>query len=245
MIRFARLCWLGGELTFAFARYLAEVRLAPAEQAARKRALWLQKCARRILRVFGVKLDISGELPHEGLLVCNHLGYLDILVIASLVSARFISKREVRNWPIFGALAHLAGTLFVDREKRGSAARSGAELREALEAGELVVLFPEGTSSGGAQVLPFKSALLEPVAHTTYSLSAGFIQYSLPKGSVPDEVCYWRDMTLFPHLLNLLGKREISARIAFTRVQKAAVDRKQLARQLHSEVVRLKEAFSY
>jgi 1-acyl-sn-glycerol-3-phosphate acyltransferase len=73
-------------------------------------------------------------------------------------------------------------------------------------------------------------------------LSAGFIEYTLRDGCVADEVCYWRDMTLAPHLLNLLGKRGLEAQLRFTRLRQASPDRKQLAQQLHSEVVRLKEA---
>jgi 1-acyl-sn-glycerol-3-phosphate acyltransferase len=77
-----------------------------------------------------------------------------------------------------------------------------------------------------------------------HSLSAGYIEYALNDGSVADEVCYWRDMTLVPHLLNLLGKRSVQARLRFTELRQVSPDRKQLARQLHSEVVRLKESIA-
>ena len=77
-----------------------------------------------------------------------------------------------------------------------------------------------------------------------HGLSAGCIDYALPGGNVAEEVCYWRDMTLVPHLLNLLGKRRLEARLCLTELQQPSADRKQLARQLHSEVVRLKEACS-
>jgi len=86
-------------------------------------------------------------------------------------------------------------------------------------------------------------------AHADYlrqphALSAGFIEYALSNGDVAEEVCYWKDMTLFPHLLNLFRKRVIDARRCFTELWPASSDRKELARRLHSEVVRLKEAFS-
>jgi 1-acyl-sn-glycerol-3-phosphate acyltransferase len=93
-------------------------------------------------------------------------------------------------------------------------------------------------------VLPFKSSLLEPAMGQPHSLSAGYIEYALNDGSVADEVCYWRDMTLVPHLLNLLGKRSVQARLRFTELRQVSPDRKQLARQLHSEVVRLKESIA-
>ena len=81
-------------------------------------------------------------------------------------------------------------------------------------------------------------------ARQPHALSAGFIKYALSDGDVAEEVCYWKDMTLFPHLLNLFSKRGIDARLCFTELRPASSDRKELARRLHTEVVRLKEAFS-
>ena len=94
-------------------------------------------------------------------------------------------------------------------------------------------------------MLPFESSLLEPATQQPHGLSAGFIEYSLNDGSVADEVCYWRDMTLLPHLLNLLGKRSLNARLCFTELREVSPDRKHQARQLRSEVVRLKESFAF
>ena len=117
-------------------------------------------------------------------------------------------------------------------------------LQQLIRDGVLVVLFPEGTSSGGETVLPFKSSLFEPVVEMRTPVAAGALRYFLARGSVADEVCYWRDMTLLPHLLNLLGKRGLAARLCFTELRQVSSDRKHLERQLHSEVVRLKESFS-
>jgi 1-acyl-sn-glycerol-3-phosphate acyltransferase len=178
------------------------------------------------------------------MLASNHLSYLDILMLGAITPVAFVAKREVRNWPVFGWFARLAGTMFVHREKRSDVNRSTAEIKEALRNGALVVLFPEGTSSDGDTVLPFKSALLAPATQQEHPLSASFIRYGLDDGSVADEVCYWRDMTLVPHLLNLLGKRGVSAHVSFMQVHEGCANRKELARQLHAEVVRLREAFS-
>jgi 1-acyl-sn-glycerol-3-phosphate acyltransferase len=208
------------------------------------RARWLQNVCRRVLHVFSLQLRVTGTIPTSGLLVCNHLSYLDILVLGATTPCIFISKCEVRRWPVFGWFASLAGTLFLRRDNRSDVARMIREMRRTLDTGALVVLFPEGTTSDGREVLPFKSSLLESTTRQVHGLSAGLIEYSLADGNVPDEVCYWRDMTLAPHLLNLLGKRGLEARLRFTRLQQPSPDRKQLARQLHSEVVRLKESFS-
>jgi 1-acyl-sn-glycerol-3-phosphate acyltransferase len=195
-----------------------------------------------MLRVFNLELRASGAIPTRGLLVCNHLSYLDILALGALAPGAFVAKREVKAWPVLGWFARLAGTLFVHREKRHDVGRAAAEIEAALDQGGLVVLFPEGTSSGGETVLPFKSALLAPAARREHPLTAAFIRYALADGSVPDEVCYWRDMTLVPHLLNLLGKQGVSARVFFAGLPQPRRDRKELARQLHAEVLRLKKS---
>jgi 1-acyl-sn-glycerol-3-phosphate acyltransferase len=104
------------------------------------------------------------------------------------------------------------------------------------------VLFPEGTSSDGKSVLPFKSSLLEPAAKHTHALFASRIGYTLEDGDVGEELCYWGDMTLVPHLFNLLSKKSIHAFVSFTLVHDSSTDRKELARQLHSEISKLNEA---
>lgn len=238
--RFYRFCWFLGELGWAFGSYCARVPFVRRERVSQARAAWLQQSSRRLLNLLDVGLDVSGKVPETGLLVCNHLSYLDILVIGATTPARFVAKSEVAKWPLFGLFARLAGTVFVNRERRIEAGRSGAELKNALKEGGVVVLFPEGTSTSGEEVLPFKSALLEPVAGAEHRVSAGCIRYSMASGSVAEEVCYWGEMTLFPHLLNLLGKEQIRARLCFSEVRPAGTERKQLARQLHSEVLRLK-----
>jgi 1-acyl-sn-glycerol-3-phosphate acyltransferase len=148
----------------------------------------------------------------------------------------------VRTWPVLGWFARLAGTIFVDRRKPIQALRSAEEIAGVLKRGALVILFPEGTSSGGEIVLPFKSSLLEPAARQLDPLIAGHIRYDLEDGDVREEVCYWKDMIFVPHLLNLLSKRAVRAAVAFTAVRPASSNRKELARQLHFEVLSLQNA---
>jgi 1-acyl-sn-glycerol-3-phosphate acyltransferase len=109
----------------------------------------------------------------------------------------------------------------------------------------LVILFPEGTSSGGETVLSFKSSLLEPTARNAHVLTAGSISYELDDGDVSEEVCYWKDMTLVPHLINLLSKRRVHAELHFAQTPQQTTNRKILARQLHSQVLHLKTAIHH
>lgn len=239
-----KLLWLGAELALAAMNLVRFCVFRPEETLPTSRAAWLQHTARRMLRVLGVVSRVSGGIPSSGLLVSNHLGYLDILVLAANMRAVFVSKSEVKSWPVFGWFARRAGTIFVQRDKTTHVGRLTNAIEAALHSGVAVILFPEGTSSGGQTVLPFKSSLLEPAARQKHPLTAGVIHYELPDGDVSEEVCYWKDMTLLPHLLNLLSKREVRASVRFTELQQGSTNRKELARQLHSEVLRLKAALA-
>jgi 1-acyl-sn-glycerol-3-phosphate acyltransferase len=168
------------------------------------------------------------------------LSYLDILVISSLTPAVFVAKHEIKSWPVFGWLASMAGTLYVQREKKRDVARVNPEMDAVLGNGVLLVLFPEGTSSDARTVLPFKSSLLEPAAHTQLPVTAGCIGYTLADGDAGNDVCYWGDMTLVPHLVNLLSRKKVEATIRFQQLNAPSSDRKELTRQLQVEVLRLK-----
>lgn len=205
-----------------------------------ERSRWLQRSSRRALNIFSVVTTSEGSPPATGLLVCNHLSYLDILVIVSLVPAVFVSKSEVKSWPVFGWCASLAGTLFVVRARRSDVTRMNSEIERTLDGGNVLVLFPEGTSWNSRELLPFKSSLLEPIVGSKHPLTVAHISYALADGDVTNDICYWDNMTFFPHLLNLMTKKQIKSRVRFAPVQTPAANRKELALQLHAEVSRLK-----
>ncbi len=241
MLRTAgRIVWVAVEITGAIFDYFFDVILnAPANQRA-ARAAWMHRAARRHLQIFNCFPEVSGPVPKSGLLVSNHLGYLDILAISSVTPAAFVSKAEVRGWPIFGWLAKIGGTIFVQREHRLQVGAANIEIQAALAEGALVVVFPEGTSSNGETVLPFRASLLEPALRGGYEISIACLRYELVDGDAKQEVCYWGDHTFFPHLLNLLGKRQIRATLRFEPFRRTTDDRKELAKELHAAVVELK-----
>jgi 1-acyl-sn-glycerol-3-phosphate acyltransferase len=205
-----------------------------------ERTRWLQRSSRRALRVFQVQIEARGPRPTTGLLVSNHLSYLDILVLVTLLPAVFVAKREIKNWPVFGWFGRLAGTLFVERARRSDVARMGSEIGAVLAGGQVVVLFPEGTSWNGRELLPFKSSLLEPIIGSPHPLSVAGIGYALADGSVENDVCYWGDMTFFPHLVRLMSRKQVRAQVRFAAIGERATNRKELARQLHAAVLQLK-----
>lgn len=221
--------------------YVFTIKFAGKTGSLHARALWLQRQSKRLLRVLGIKPAYEGEPPAQGVLVCNHLSYTDILVLAARHPLIFIAKAEVERWPVFGMLSQFAGTLFVRRDVRSDVIRLGAQMPQIVDAGIVLAFFPEGTSTGGDRVLPFHASLLAPASAHGWTITPGFLRYEMEPGdgSVEDDVAYWRDMVFGPHLLNLLGKREIRACMTYGLPELASKDRKALAQYLHAEVSRL------
>ncbi|MBZ5572688.1 MAG: 1-acyl-sn-glycerol-3-phosphate acyltransferase [Acidobacteriia bacterium] len=201
-----------------------------------ERARWLHGACASALRRLGIDIAAEGRFPSHGLLVANHLSYLDILVFSALSPCVFVSKKEVRSWPLFGLMAWMAGTVFVDRARSTDTHRANTEMSEALSDGAVVVLFPEGTSSNGSSVLPFRPALFEAAIRAGADISSACISYEVEDGSASNDVCYWGSSTFFPHLLRLLSKGKIRSRVRFSAASKRFSDRK-LAAQTTQEMV--------
>ena len=227
-----RLVWFCATLAAAALDFAGRLWLCGLHRDQTSRCEWTSRWARALLRCVNLHADYAGEPPRAGLLVSNHLSYLDIIVLAARQPAVFVSKADVRGWPGIGFLTKLAGTLFIRREKRGDVSPLNEQIAALVQAGIVVIVFPEGTSSDGHSVMPFYSSLLEPAAASGCAVTPAFIRYELADGVAEDEVCYWRDMTFGSHFLNLLTKREIRAHVRFGAVRAAGSDRKQLAREL-------------
>ncbi|MFH1499662.1 MAG: lysophospholipid acyltransferase family protein [Verrucomicrobiota bacterium] len=233
-----RLCGLLGAAFFAAAALL----VCPRNRAdARARAQWLQRLCARVLRVIGVRVRERGQPVHGALIAANHLGYIDILVLSALTPVVFVAKREVRGWPLFGWFAARAGTRFIDRGKPGDVVRVGGELTALIADGLSVLVFLEGTSSDGRQVLPFKPSLLEPAVRGGWPVAAAALDYAVPPGrSVENEVAWWGDMTLPPHLANFLTLPWVEARVSWGEPRPADMNRKELAAVLREDVLSLR-----
>lgn len=237
----ARLGRLAVAILISLLDYLFRCTFHRPEGRRAARAAWLHRASGRTLRFFHIKAQAAGPVPSRGLLVCNHLSYLDILVLSSLTPAVFVSKHDVKFWPVFGQFAVLGGTVFVDRARRFQVGQVNDEITTALQQGALVVLFPEGTSSNGQTLLPFKSSLLEPATDPTWPLTIGWIHYEIDDGDASEEVCYWGNHTFFPHMLNLLSKNHVRANVRFGQFSERNDDRKELAQQLRAEILALKK----
>jgi 1-acyl-sn-glycerol-3-phosphate acyltransferase len=207
---------------------------------AASRALVQHLWSRGMCAILGVRFLVSGSRPRAGaLLVANHLSYLDILVLGAQFPCTFVSKAEVARWPVLGFLARAMGTLFLEREKKRDLGRVNHALARRLGRGETLVIFPEGTSTSGAEVLPFRPALLEPAVTLGLAVHFAALQYATPSGARPaaEAVCWWGDMEFLPHLLGLLALPGVEASVAFGAEPLRADDRKDLAVRLRRAVV--------
>ncbi len=214
------------------------------DRSVRGRALWMQRWSRFTLRVMGVQVRVRGEPPLDGLLVSNHTGYLDVLVIGAAAPVVFVSKLEVRSWPIAGALTRGAGTIYVDRESRSATGSVTAQMQERLAAQVPVVMFPEGTSSDGTGLLPFRSSLFEAPVALGAAIHGACLRYSIPGSPnsaqiVREQVAYWGEMSLLRQLPLLLGLKRVEAVVEFSPVEIRAGDRKSAAVEAEALVRRM------
>ena len=194
------------------------------------------KAAAALLRM---RVTVRGTPPQAPfLLVSNHLSYLDIVVFASQLDAVFVAKNDVASWPLLGLLCRSMGTIFVNRSSRRDVVRVNSLIGKALATSKGVLLFPEGTSTAGAEVLPFFSALLEPCVAGGYPVSFAAIRYQTPAGEPSPQwaVCWWGDMTFLPHLYRLFQLRSLEASLVFGSHAVRADCRKTLARELRQAV---------
>jgi 1-acyl-sn-glycerol-3-phosphate acyltransferase len=204
------------------------------------RGLIFRTWARSLCKIMGVRVRVDGSPPKAPfLLVSNHLSYLDIPVLATAVDAVFISKAEVADWAVIGAICRSIGTIFVDRTSHRDLPRATREISEVLSGGEGVVLFPEGTSSQGAEVMPFRPSLLETAVRSGVGVSWATLHYSTPDEEPPAHlaVCWWGRMPFAAHVYSLLAISRIHAKIVFGNERILARERKALADRLHRAVI--------
>jgi len=205
-----------------------------------QRALWLQNSARRVLKCLNAEIQVEGQPPACGLVVANHLSYLDILVFSAAMPCFFVAKMDVGRWPIFGRAARAGGTIFLDRASAASAASVADQIAARLNLPVPVLLFPEGTSTDGTEVLRFHSRLIEPAAAAGAPITAAAIGYEFADGTQERELCWYDDVEFLPHLWRVLGVKQFSARLQFGEPRIYA-DRRAAASQTHADVTAMRE----
>jgi 1-acyl-sn-glycerol-3-phosphate acyltransferase len=205
------------------------------------RAVWLQQSAIMILKCMGIGFDVEGQPPACGLVVSNHLSYLDIIIISAAMPCFFVAKMEIGGWPFFGNAARTGGTIFLDRSSLASAMSVADQITERLRLPVPVLLFPEGTSTDGAQVLRFHSRLIDPATTAGAPITAAAIRYVLEGGMKERELCWYGDESFTTHLWKVLGVAGFSAHLHFGE-PKIYPDRRTAADETHAEITAWREA---
>ena len=195
--------------------------------------------ARGIARGVGLRIQVEGRPPEAPfLLVSNHLGYLDIVTLMAAAPAVFVSRADVAGWPVLGRLARSADTIFIDRALKRDVARVNELIASVLDQGRGLIMFPEGTSTAGEEVLPFRSSLLQPAAALELPVSWASLAYHTPPGepAAAEAVAWWGEMTFGGHFWRLLGLPRVDARLRFGGEPVSGASRHELARELHAAV---------
>ncbi|KAF2989413.1 1-acyl-sn-glycerol-3-phosphate acyltransferase [Methylocystis sp. MJC1] len=231
---------------FAFVAAMAAafVFLVPVQAIARRRGWAIQhkiqtSFCRLMCAVIGIRVTPAGALPASSprFVVSNHVSWTDIIALASLYPLVFLAKSEVAGWPVLGFLARLQGTVFVPRGSRKDIPAVNAALCGVLREGRDLVVFPEGTSSDGADALPFKPAHFDALQgyDGAAALAPAAILYT--EGARPVDVGWYGDMTFLPHLWSLMKRSGVHCRIAFGEaISLEGKDRKALAAETEAQV---------
>ena len=248
MVAFVRVAWRSARLAWVTLMGVAELALcnlasgfgagARGRRRENRRRTMRRWCA-GVCRALAVQVEVRGDPPRApGLLVCNHLGYLDIPVLGAQADTIFVSKSEVADWPVIGRLATLGGTIYVERAAKRTLPAVNDSIRAALARGDGVVVFPEGTSSPGMEVLPFRPSLLAAAEELGLEVHAAGLRYVTAEGDPPasESVCWWGDMDFVPHVLGLLRLRGIRATVSFAPLPVRGGSRKELAQSLRLAV---------
>jgi len=198
--------------------------------------------SRRILSILGVHQEVRGVVSGtEGgnlLLVANHVSWVDIYLLLSLMPLRFVSKAEVREWPLIGWLAEQTGTLFLERGRRADAARVNQHIGDVLAAGGVVGFFPEGTTTDGTELKHFHTSLLEPAVLAGSSVQPVALRYRRPDGRPSLAPAYTGDATMGQTLKAMAEEGAIIGEVLFLPpISAIGRNRRELAR-LAEEAIR-------
>lgn len=198
-------------------------------------SLW----GKSVCKILSIEVEVVGNIPEPPFfLVSNHLSYVDIIIYFKTLKTTFVSKAEVKNWPVIGIMARTLEIIFIDRRRKSDVARVNQSVADQISEYKGVVLFPEGTTSSGESLLPFKPSILEHPAKSQMPVHYAYITYETGPEDVDaiDSVCWWNDEPFGSHFFKFAGNRSTKARIWFGGETVHKSDRKELAEELYKKV---------
>jgi 1-acyl-sn-glycerol-3-phosphate acyltransferase len=205
----------------------------------RRRAL-IKRWSVRLLRILAVRLEVTGDPGVRGgnvLLVANHISWLDIFVLDAVHPVRFVGKSELTRWPVIAQMIRGAGTIFIERERRHDTRRVNHEMARLLAHGDVVAIFPEGMTSDGTSVLPFKSSLLQPIVEAGGHVQPVAIRYWNADGSLAMAPNYVGDTSFATSFWAVCGARRLTVRlVAFPPIAAHGRSRRDLGREAEAAI---------
>lgn len=201
----------------------------------------ISRWSAHILHILNVRLIISGSPPAANsapaMFVANHVSWLDIWAINAVRTVHFVAKSEVRDWPLIGWLAEQAGVIFIERARRRDTSRVASAGAMALRQGQSLCVFPEGTTSDGTHLHPFRSSLLQSAVEAAAPVWPVTIKYLLDDGMPNTRVAYAGDTSLAESMRAILSHREILLHLVFSEpIASLGRDRRELADQAEAVI---------
>lgn len=218
-VRTLRLLWLGWHLVQGMLTVSLVFPLATPTRRNHLKRNWSQQ----LLRILDIRLHVHGHTPREGthgvLFVANHISWVDIFALNAVHPVHFIAKSDIRSWPLLGWLADKSGTLFIERARRQDTGRVARTATRALDDGHCLCFFPEGTTTDGSHMLPFKTGLLQPALDAEAVIWPVAICYPLEtqgeKQGINTAMAYWGDISMWQSLTAILAQRHAVAELHF------------------------------
>jgi len=183
-------------------------------------------------------IRMKGTLRHPNVLVvANHVSWVDIFALHAVGPVRFIAKSEIARWPLLGRLVAGVGTLFIERERRHDTHRVNQQVSQALAAGDIVAVFPEGTVTDGTTLLPFKGSLLQPIVDASGHVHPVAIRYRTPEGAQSLVPAYVEDVTFLGSLSRICGEPALVVELtALMPLPAHGKHRRELAREAEASI---------
>jgi len=209
--------WLRLGLHLAHGLWVAAFRFRKLSQQQRYQEI--QHWSKALLKLSGIEVRVSGQVPEEHpantLLVANHISWVDIFALNSVLVAHYVAKSDILSWPFIGWLVKSAGTLFIDRNNRRDTARISQHLARALENGNCMAVFPEATTSEGDVLLPFKASLFESVILSRGTVQPVALRYLDAEGNSTSAPSYAGDTTFMQSLASIFRQPSITVELNF------------------------------
>ncbi len=192
-----------------------------------------------MLTILNIRISMASDIARlqSGIMVTNHISWLDVFILNAVVPMRFVAKAEVQSWPVIGWFCGRAQTLFIERGRARDAARINKQIVELLQGGDSLAVFPEGTTTDGTAIAAFHASLLQPAIDAAVLIHPVAIRYQDAQGAHCTAPAYIDDLSFATSLWNILNCRNLHVQLTATpSLNAAASDRRTLTRQAYQQI---------